>query len=373
MNQCNHAHVTCSTHLQEKIGHQWIAASFMITFLVFLSQVHAGHYREGIGLLSAVGLGPESLGVIVNDDDPVSIRVAAYYKTKRKIPEANIIHAQFKSGSSTMSRDEFQKVKAMVDKATPRNVQAYVLTWTMPYRVECMSVTTAFAFGFREDFCSKSCGPTKPSPYFNSDSRRPYNDYRMYPTMMLAGKNFEQVKNLVDRGVASDGKFPRGIGYLVSTSDKARNVRAVGYPEVVQRYSGSLMDIRLVQADYIKDRERVLFYFTGVSNVEALKTNRFVPGAIADHLTSAGGDLLGDGNQMSSLRWLEAGATGSYGAVVEPCNYPAKFPYPAIVIDRYLKGETLIEAYWKSVAWPGQGVFIGEPLARPFAHHDDRA
>jgi xylose isomerase len=26
----------------------------------------------------------------------------------------------------------------------------------------------------------------------------------------------------------------------------------------------------------------------------------------------------------------------------------------------------LIEAYWKSVAWPGQGLFVGEPLARPW-------
>ena len=32
----------------------------------------------------------------------------------------------------------------------------------------------------------------------------------------------------------------------------------------------------------------------------------------------------------------------------------------------YLSGETLIEAYWKSVRMPGQGVFVGEPLARPF-------
>jgi hypothetical protein len=75
---------------------------------------------------------------------------------------------------------------------------------------------------------------------------------------------------------------------------------------------------------------------------------------------------------MSSLRWLEAGATGSYGAVVEPCNYPAKFPVPAVVMAHYLQGETLIEAYWKSVQMPGQGIFIGEPLARPFAgvsHH----
>ena len=69
---------------------------------------------------------------------------------------------------------------------------------------------------------------------------------------------------------------------------------------------------------------------------------------------------------LSALKWLEAGATGSYGAVVEPCNFPQKFPHPAVVIGRYIRGERLIEAYWKSVAWPGQGVFIGEPLAAPF-------
>jgi uncharacterized protein (TIGR03790 family) len=69
---------------------------------------------------------------------------------------------------------------------------------------------------------------------------------------------------------------------------------------------------------------------------------------------------------MSALRWLEAGATGSYGTVVEPCNLPQKFPDPARVAASYLKGDTLIEAYWKSVAMPGQGIFVGEPLASPF-------
>lgn len=47
---------------------------------------------------------------------------------------------------------------------------------------------------------------------------------------------------------------------------------------------------------------------------------------------------------MSSLDWLAAGATGSYGAVVEPCNFPSKFPLPALVMALYLQGETLIEA-----------------------------
>lgn len=69
---------------------------------------------------------------------------------------------------------------------------------------------------------------------------------------------------------------------------------------------------------------------------------------------------------MSSLRWLEAGATASYGTVLEPCAFTEKFPNPAIVLKHYLAGESLIESYWKSVAMPGQGIFIGEPLARPF-------
>jgi uncharacterized protein (TIGR03790 family) len=310
--------------------------------------------------------GASNLAVIVNDADPTSVRIAEYYKYQRRIPEGNIIHVRFTPGSSTMSRTEFQAVKIEVDRETPNHVQFYALAWTQPYRVECMSITTAFAAGFDEGFCAKTCAPTKPSPYFNANSRRPYDDYRLRPTMMLAGRDFKGVKKLIDRGVASDRTFPRGTGYLVSTSDRARNVRALFYPEIIERYMGSPFDIRLVKADFIQNRKNVLFYFTGMLKVRALESIRFVPGAIADHLTSAGGDLIGNSNQMSSLRWLEAGATGSYGAVSEPCNYVQKFPQPGIVIDRYLHGEVLIEAYWKSVAWPGQGVFIGEPLAAPF-------
>jgi hypothetical protein len=122
----------------------------------------------------------------------------------------------------------------------------------------------------------------------------------------------------------------------------------------------------IVETNALENKRDVMFYFTGLTQVPSLDSNTFLPGAIGDHLTSAGGILFG-GSQMSSLRWLEAGATGSYGAVVEPCNFPNKFPVPGVVMARYLQGETLIEAYWKSVQMPGQGIFIGEPLARPFA------
>ena len=126
------------------------------------------------------------------------------------------------------------------------------------------------------------------------------------------------------------------------------------------------MNIEKYESNVLKNKNDVMFYFTGLTHVKEIESNRYLPGAIADHLTSSGGNLVG-GRQMSILRWLEAGATGSYGTVVEPCAFTQKFPNPAIVIDRYTNGESLIEAYWKSVAWPGQGVFVGEPMASPYA------
>jgi uncharacterized protein (TIGR03790 family) len=181
---------------------------------------------------------------------------------------------------------------------------------------------------------------------------------------MLAGMQVSDVEALIDRGIAADASRPAGTAYLLSTSDRQRNTRARFYPGI-RLLQSDRFRIEIINGNELRRRDDVMFYFTGLARVAGIDTNRFLPGAIADHLTSAGGRLT-DSRQMSSLRWLEAGATGSYGTVAEPCNFVEKFPRPNLVIDAYLNGETLIESYWKSVAWPGQGVFIGEPLATPF-------
>ena len=118
-------------------------------------------------------------------------------------------------------------------------------------------------------------------------------------------------------------------------------------------------------SNVISGEEDVFFYFTGLARVGDIDTNTYRPGAITDHLTSFGGRVPTSG-QMSVVEGLEAGATGSYGTVVEPCNFTQKFPVVPVVVERYFRGETLVEAYWKSVRWPGEGLFVGEPLARPF-------
>ena len=121
----------------------------------------------------------------------------------------------------------------------------------------------------------------------------------------------------------------------------------------------------------LRDAEDVLFYSTGLVRVADIETNTYLPGAIAEHLTSFGGRVP-TSSQMSILEWIEAGATASYGTVVEPCNFPQKFPDPEVMLDVYFRGGTVLEALAKSVRWPGEGLFVGEPLARPWGLQEAR-
>jgi uncharacterized protein (TIGR03790 family) len=310
------------------------------------------------------GLLPADLAVVINSEDPLSVEIGNYYIARRHIPDGNVARVRFDYQRDELPPEEFAAIQAGVNKQIDSRAQAYALTWARPYRVGCMSMTSAFAFGFDPRFCATGCKPTIGSPYFNSLSARPYADLHMRPAMSLAAVDFEQAKALMDRGIQADGTAPRGTAYLVRSEDSQRNVRATEYPlatTVVSRHFA----VRNLTSPGVQDRPDVMFYFIGATTIPALTTNHFLPGAAADHLTSFGG-MLTDSPQMSSLRWLEAGATGSYGTVVEPCNFPSKFPNVIVLMTHYLAGETLIEAYWKSVQMPGQGLFIGEPLAAPF-------
>ncbi|WP_255145291.1 TIGR03790 family protein [Synechococcus sp. ATX 2A4] len=321
-----------------------------------------------MGLLDNPALGPldrRHLALIINAADPLSEALGKAYQARRRLPAAQVIRVRFPAGSSSLSPQAFRALKAEVDQRTPAHVQAYALAWAEPYRVDCLSITTAFAFGYDPRHCAQGCLPTRMNPYFaNAAVRRPWDELRIRPTMLLAATSLAQGQRLIERGLAADGTAPAGTGYLLSSSDAARNVRAAGF-EQARLALAPTFKVVVLRADALRNANDVMFYFTGLTAVEGLETLQFRPGAIADHLTSFGGQLT-DSGQMSALRWLEAGATGSYGTVVEPCNIPAKFPDPGLAMLFYRRGDTLIEAYWRSVAMPGQGVFIGEPLARPW-------
>ena len=308
----------------------------------------------------------DQLAVVVNDADPISQEIGAYYQKARGLPAANLIHIRLPVGVDAVTGAEFEVQRAKVLAATPAHVQAYALAWTRPYRVDCMGITSAMTFGFDPAWCSgpNGCHMTRASPLFNYRTAAPFDDLGIRPSMLLAGTNFAEVRALIDRGIQSDGTEPHGSAWYAVTDDRQRNSREPAFLRAAKLPVRGLTP-HLVRGPVKSDASDILFYFIGAVSVPGLESLRFLPGAAADHLTSFGG-MLTDSSQMSALAWLKAGATGSYGTVQEPCNYPQKFPDPRVLVSYYTHGDTLIEAYWKSVSSPGEGVFVGEPLAHPW-------
>jgi uncharacterized protein (TIGR03790 family) len=318
---------------------------------------------------AAAALAPSQLGLVVNDDEPNSVAIAELYRVAHQIPSANIAHVRIANKPRKLSVAAFEELKKEIDRQLPAQVRATLMVWTAPYAVECNSITAAYTNGFDAELCQKPCGPGKESPFFDKNlppASPPPAAGRL--SMLLPTESVEQARALIGRGATRFMTPPAATAYYLVTSESARNSRAQFFPPS-GKVSARNLTIRQMKADVLDGAQDVMIYQTGMARVAKLDTLHFLPGALADHLTSTGGDLLGD-YQMSSLQWLAAGATASYGAVSEPCNYWQKFPNPILLLKNYVGGSTAIEAYWSSVAWPGQGVFIGDPLAAPYKRGD---
>jgi len=314
-------------------------------------------------------LGVKDLGLVINLDDPYSVQVGGHYAKARQIPEDQILRVRLPV-KGALTRGEFEALQAQIEAFYGDRVQALALAWRLPYAVACNGLAGALAMGFDEGLCGHSCAVSRRSSYFGSAATRPLAEHRMRLSMQLAARDVEGAKALIDRGVASDGTLGLRGGlpaqvHFVTTSDAVRSVRQQLFPPEGKVAQAGL-DIHLDQADTLRGVDRVLIYMTGRAQVEGLSSVGFLPGALADHLTSFGGRLDDPYGQMSVLAWIEAGATASHGTASEPCAHLQKFPHPQALLLFYAQGATAIEAYWKSVAWPQQAVFVGEPLAAPF-------
>jgi len=344
---------------------RWLLArrlSLFLPLLFFL--VQHGAAMAQLRLADSIALTPAQLAIVVNDADPASVVVAAYYRERRGIPAANVVHVRIPGKPHSLEPARFRLLKAEIDSQLGPGIQAVLMVWTAPYAVACNSITAAYTLGFDGALCRDTCAAGQPSAYFNAPSRQPFTSHGMRLSMLLPIESVAAAKELIDRGVASGFRQVAASAYYLTTAEASRNSRAAFFPPP-GRIAARQLDIKRLQADALENARDVMVYQLGKASVDKLETLHFLPGALADHLTSYGGDLLG-GSQMSSLRWLEAGATASYGSVSEPCSHWQKFPNPAVLLRHYLQGDSAIEAYWKSVAWPAQGLFIGEPLAAPY-------
>mgnify|MGYP002720400483 FL=1 len=287
------------------------------------------------------------LGLVVNLSDPYSVAVGEYYVQQRGLEAGQVLYVELPV-KPVLSLAEFEPLQAQIRKAFGSSTRALALAWAQPYAVECNGITAAVSLGFDPEICRASCNPSKPSPLFGKPLPTVQVEEGLRPSMLLAARTVEAAKALIDRGVAADRQLgkrgvPAAHAVFVSTADKARNVREPLFP-VAAAVPALGLQMDRVQSGPGDALPRVILYQTGAVREEHMQRIQWLPGALADHLTSFGGRLLDAQGQMSVLDWLEAGATASYGTVSEPCNHQQKFPHPSLLLAHYAAGATAVEA-----------------------------
>ena len=348
--------------------------------VLFISS--AGLFAGGSGL---------NVVVVVNQNSTNSVQLGNYYCEQRGVPPQNLLRiTNWTGGNVEWTTSDFTNslfnplVSMLSSRGLTNQIDYIVLSMDLPYTVTANnginSTTAALFYGFQPDDCTNNCPAGLPGCNLPDASSNAYafseGIFRQTPpgaagsnswlVTMLTSSNLALAEAIIDRGVASDGTVPTQTVWLAKSSDVARNVRYLEFDNTIfdARVAGDFSIVR-TNSDSPYGLTNLLGYQTGLAGFNILP-NAFVPGAIADSLTSYGGVLYENSGQTTLLAFLNAGASGSYGTITEPCNYLQKFPSPEDYFYQ-ARGFSLAECYYLSLANPYQGLIVGEPLAAPFA------
>ncbi len=182
------------------------------------------------------------------------------------------------------------------------------------------------------------------------------------------GNTVEEAINYLRRAALADGTRPAGTIYLMRIDGEVRSTtRHDIFPEIATAIQQEGVRAEVLDGVLPAGREDIVGITTGRSDIHADRVRfKIQPGAICDNLTSFGGDLRAAAHQTPLTEFLSYGAAGASGTVMEPFALQAKFPHP-IVHLHYVRGATLAEAFYQSLAAPYQLLIIGDPLCRPWA------
>src|ERR1051326_2490192 len=349
----------------------------------------------GVGSRAYAGGSGLNVVVVVNQSSSNSVELGNYYCEKRQVPPQNVLRTSWTGGNISWTKTDFETVilnplLSMISvRGLTNQIDYVVLSMDFPFQVTdatgLNSTTADLFYGFKPDGAAMpglpaSCNlpAVSANSYVGSE-----NIFRFSPpatattnsflATMITSETLQQAKATIDQGVLSDNTFPTQTVILGHSDDPFRNIRYVNFDDTIFS-AGLRMNYSILQSnlDSPFGLTNLLGYQNGYFNFP-ISPDSFVPGAMADSLTSYGGLILGgSGGHTTAMDFLNAGASGSYGTVVEPCNYLEKFPAPQNYFYQ-ARGFSLSECYYQSVTNPYQGIMVGEPLAAPFARQPNAA
>lgn len=359
----------------------------------------------GASLQSKAGGSAENVLLIIDPADRDSLYVGNYYKSMRRIPDANILYFSASANSYTQFRQT--NLAAAMGHLTQRQVSDHVdyiivsaadeFAVSAPGLVtdSCAPVTRfslSGAYSLARLAASIAAGQVSSLQlngyYSGSDSFRAFSSQTGWSNGLPSGapaapryfigaqlgytgslgNTVAEVLQMIDSAVAVDGTRPAGNYYFMQTTDVLRsNPRHSAFPAAVSSIVGSGGSAQHLQNILPDNRDDCLGIMTGWASPGILTAPITIrPGAFCDHMTSFAA-TFDTGSQEKISLWIRRGAAGSWGAVEEPCNYPGKFPHARLHVY-YHMGASLGEATFRSVAAaPFQGMLLGDPLTQPFA------
>jgi uncharacterized protein (TIGR03790 family) len=333
-----------------------------------------------------------NVAVVVNQHSTNSVQLGNYYAEKRQVPPQNYIRINWAGGNIDWTNADFRTyllnpvLGAIASRQLTNQIDYILLSMDIPYRVYQSgssttsgqnSTTAALFYGFKPDYVlpsnnPASCNlpPVSSNSYAGSESvfrfTPPGTAATNYMAMMITSWTLDQAKAVVDHGVAGDSSFSLQPVILGQSGDGDRNIRYQTFDNAIfnTRLRGNYNLIRL-NVDEPIGYANLLGYQNGWMWFST-PPETFAPGALADNLTSYGGLLFEPSDHTNALAFLYAGASGSYGTVVEPCAYLQKFPSAQNYFYQS-RGFSLAECYYQGITNPYQGILVGEPLSAAFA------
>lgn len=363
--------------------------------------------RSGITILSiamicltalgASALGPHEVVLLVNTNSQRSVDIAVAYARLRNVPEINIVRLGLSTNQSAqsiaMSREEFTRDiwlpanAAVKDRGIGDHILAWVYSVDFPVKITTDPQVSITGLTFtRNKLPDKKLvsrglwrsplfgGPMNPdartSPSQSFDVARGLLGEDMpLPCMLLGyagvrGNSKEVVLKCIENGVASDRTRPAGMVYFLTSDDVRSRARDWQFQAAQKRLS--VMGVSSVITNNVTPgRTNILGVMAGVADLDPRRFGTFLPGSIADHLTSCAADFA-NAAQTKLSAWIDAGASVSAGTVTEPFAMWTKFPC-AWTYVHYASGCTAIESLSQGVSCPMQILLVGEPLACPWA------
>ncbi|MGH7981316.1 MAG: TIGR03790 family protein, partial [Limisphaerales bacterium] len=309
-----------------------------------------------------------------------SCELANYYCQERQVPPQNVLYINWTGGNTLWSSNDLQTnlvtplLNMLAARQLTNQIDYAVLSMDIPFQTSDGSTvngtTSALFYGLRLGNGSDPLGMTNSyaasEGIFSQETPLVGAPGYSFLTTMITGDSLAQAEQLVNQGVASDSTFPQEPVVLAKSSDVSRNIRYVYFDNAILNVNIlGVSSILRTNTDSVWWSGPCMGYETGLADF-SVPPGLFVPGALADSLTSYGGDIFGSTGQTNELAFINGGAAGSYGTVSEPEDDTQKFPNSQVYFYQ-ARGFNLAESYYQSINIPYLGLIVGEPLAAPFA------